>query len=72
MCLGNDGKIYIHNISSDCIMVIDGIEAGNMTSEIIQSECVKNCLNLFPQIPRLQKIQSTPCPEIAKPKIICE
>ena len=72
MCLGNDGKIYIHNISSDCIMVIDGIEAGNMTSEIIQSECVKNCLNLFPQIPRLQKIQSTPCPEIEKPKIICE
>ena len=72
MRLGNDGKIYIHNTSSDCIVILDGIETGNITSEIIQSDCIKHCHNLFPQIPRIQKTKSAPCPEIEKPKIICE
>jgi hypothetical protein len=54
MNLGNDGKIYIHCDFCDYILVLDGIETGEITEERILSDYLK-CMIVFPQITRFPK-----------------
>lgn len=51
MAIGVDGKIYVHHQTTDYIIVLDGIEEGNITEDVIQSECLKTAF--FPRIPRM-------------------
>lgn len=51
MAVGVDGKLYICKYSSDWILVIDGIEEGLITEEIIKSDCM--IMSNFPRIPRM-------------------
>lgn len=51
MAVGVDGKIYLHHQYYDYILVLDGIESGNITETIIQSDCLKR--TFFPRIPRM-------------------
>lgn len=77
MQLGYDDKIYAilqpkgeqYNRS---IIYFDGIETDNITVGTIVYANNFNSITGFPKIPRIIETKSTPCPEIAKPKIICE
>ena len=51
MAVGVDGKLYVHNQATNYFMVLDGVEGGNITEEIIQSECITGAY--FPRIPRM-------------------
>lgn len=51
MAIGIDGKMYVHFANFDYIMVLDGIEEGIITEEIIKSNCLQ--VTFFPRIPRL-------------------
>lgn len=51
MAVGVDGKLYLHSQYYDNILVLDGIESGNITETIIQSDCLKR--TYFPRIPRM-------------------
>ncbi|MBR6278565.1 MAG: hypothetical protein IKR41_07415 [Bacteroidales bacterium] len=50
MAVGNDNKLYIYQHQSNYIIVLDGIESGNITKKIIESECLK--FTKFPKIMR--------------------
>ena len=50
MAIGIDGKLYVHFANFDYIMVLDGIEEGIITEEIIKSDCLN--VAYFPRIPR--------------------
>ena len=52
MAIGNDGKLYIHHQYADYIIVLDGIESGNITEKRITSECLT--YTHFPHIPRIE------------------
>ena len=77
MQLGYDDKIYAilqpkgeqYNRS---IIYFDGIETDNITVGTIVYANNFNSITGFPKIPRIIETKSTPCPEIEKPKIICE
>lgn len=56
MAVGVDGKLYIHKHLSDYIMVLDGIETENITTDIIKSDCLSK-LSYFPRIPRTKENQ---------------
>lgn len=53
MAIGVDGKLYVHAYHEDYIIVLDGIEEGNITEEIIKSECLG--ATVFPRIPKMEK-----------------
>ena len=57
MAVGVDGKIYLHHQNNDYILVLDGIESGSITEEIIQSECLN--LAFFPRIPRISDCKAS-------------
>ena len=73
-----DGKIYAlfgrkkDNPSDQKIIYFDGIETDNITVGNIDCTNLSNFISHFPKIPRIIETKSTPCPEIEKPKIICE
>ena len=73
-----DGKIYAlfgrkkDNPSDQKIIYFDGIETDNITVGNIDCSNLSNLISLFPKIPRIIETKSAPCPEIEKPKIICE
>ena len=74
--LGNDGKIYaiLRNSHQDnqSIIYFDGIETDNIIIGKIDGIIESNSRRYFPKIPRIIETKSAPCPEIEKPKIICE
>lgn len=51
MAVGVDNKLYLRKNQTDYLLVLDGIESGNITEEKIQSECLNNAY--FPRIPRM-------------------
>lgn len=55
MAVGVDGKLYIHELLTDSIKVLDGIESGNITKTIIQADCLQ--YGYFPRIPRTAENQ---------------
>ena len=55
MAVGVDGKLYIHELLSDFIIVLDGIESENITKTIIQADCLQ--YGTFPRIPRTKDNQ---------------
>ncbi len=55
MAVGVDNKIYIHEYTTDYLIVLDGIESENIKEEIIQCDCLKH--GYFPRIPRMAKNQ---------------
>lgn len=50
MAVGVDGKLYIHNQTTNFITVLDGMEDGNITEETITSDCLNAFY--FPRIIR--------------------
>jgi len=50
MAVGVDGKLYIHNQTTNFITVLDGMEDGNITEETITSDCLNGFY--FPRIIR--------------------
>ncbi len=60
MAFGEDGKLYIYNQGSSYIIVLDGIESGNITEEHISSNCLEDVL--FPRIPRTIDPSAVPVP----------
>ena len=69
--LGEDGKLYVLQ-NNNTIKFIDGIETDNITVGKIDGIIESNSQRYFPKIPRIIETKSAPCPEIEKPKIICE
>ncbi|MBR6277467.1 MAG: hypothetical protein IKR41_01735 [Bacteroidales bacterium] len=56
MAMGVDGKLYVHYQNADFIIVLDGIETGNILKEIIQSDCLD--ISFFPRISRYKDYQT--------------
>lgn len=50
MAVGVDGKLYIHNQTTNFITVLDGVEEGDIKEEIIGAECLSGFY--FPRIIR--------------------
>ncbi|MBR4323895.1 MAG: hypothetical protein IKP73_00045 [Bacteroidales bacterium] len=50
MAVGVDGKLYIHNQTTNSITVLDGVEEGNIVEETISSDCLT--VFYFPHIIR--------------------
>ncbi|MBQ3691232.1 MAG: hypothetical protein II937_15395 [Bacteroidales bacterium] len=57
MALGVDDKLYVCNYKTNYVVVLDGIETGNITQEIIKSDCLIFAGH-FPGIPRYKDYQT--------------
>lgn len=60
MSFGEDDKLYIYNQGTDYILVLDEIESGNITEELISSNCLE--MVSFPRIPRTIDPSAVPIP----------
>ncbi|MBR4266997.1 MAG: hypothetical protein IKQ46_13170 [Bacteroidales bacterium] len=57
IALGLDGQLYVYKQNWDYIMILDGIESGNITKNIVKMDCLSN-LFCFPFIPRYKSCRA--------------